>query len=100
MSRYYSFNDFMNDVIEEADKISESRSGCGLEELYHVKVKTYEAVRRLISKDWFVFIVVVVLLAGTDRIGAGNSRFSDDSGRVSGCGCSGCRFGCNDKTDV
>ena len=34
MSRYYSFNDFMNDVIEEADKISETRSGCGLEELY------------------------------------------------------------------
>lgn len=63
MSRYYSFNDFMNDVIEEADKISESRSGCGLEELYHVKVKTYEAVRRLISKDWFVFIAFVVLLA-------------------------------------
>lgn len=34
-----------------------------MEELYHVKMKTYEAVRLLISKDWFVFIAVVVLLA-------------------------------------
>jgi len=63
MSRYYSFNDFMNDVIEEADKVSKSRSGCGLEELYHVRVKTYEAIRALISKDWGIFIAVVVFLA-------------------------------------
>lgn len=63
MSRYYSFNDFMNDVLEEADKISVSRSGCGLEELYHVKMRTYEAIKQLIDKDWGVFIAVVVLLA-------------------------------------
>ena len=63
MSRYYSFNDFMNDVIEEANKISESRSGCGLEELYHVKLKTYKAIRMLISEGWGIFIAVVVLLA-------------------------------------
>lgn len=63
MSRYYSFNDFMNDVIEEANKISESGSGCGLEELYHVKLKTYKAIRMLISEGWGIFIAVVVLLA-------------------------------------
>ena len=62
MSRYYSFNDFMNDVLEKADEISRARKGYGLEELYSVKVQTYQAVKALISHDWFVFLAVVALL--------------------------------------
>lgn len=62
MSRYYSFNDFMDDVIEEADHISRDQRGYGLEELFNVKTRTVEAIRALISTDWSVFVAVVVLL--------------------------------------
>lgn len=62
MSRYYSYNDFMNDVIGEADRISNEKKGYGLEELYHVKINTINAITSLISKDWTVFAAVVILL--------------------------------------
>ena len=64
MSRYYSFNDFMNNVIEEANSISESKNGFGLEELYRVKVCTYEATKALVLREWKVFRAVVFLFGG------------------------------------
>uniref|UniRef100_UPI00405666DE hypothetical protein n=1 Tax=Agathobacter sp. TaxID=2021311 RepID=UPI00405666DE len=60
MSRYYSFNDYMNDVLEECDSICKVRHNCGLEDLYRVSRTTYRAVMQLIAKDWKVFIAVAV----------------------------------------
>lgn len=76
MSRYYSFNDFMNDVLEEADQISKMKSGCGLEELYGVKLVTFEAIQALLSSDWGVFMaVVIVVLTGPAGIALVIARF-------------------------
>ena len=72
MSRYYSFNDFMNDVIEEADHISKNKKGYGLEELYNVKIDTIVTMKKLILNDWRIFIGVIVFL-GTGSAALGIS---------------------------
>jgi hypothetical protein len=63
MSRYYSFNDFMKDVITEADGMTQQRYGRSLEECYKVSPKTLHMVCSLIDNGWWVFTAVVALLA-------------------------------------
>lgn len=63
MSRYYSFNDFMSDVINKADQISRQKDNCGLEQLFHVSLLTLTSTRNLVSYGWAVFIAVVALFA-------------------------------------
>lgn len=62
MNIYYSFNDFMNRVIEEADGIARQRHGRGLEELFEVSVDTFDTVKTLIDCGWYVFLAVAALL--------------------------------------
>ena len=61
MSRYYSYNDFMTDVVDTADRLACSRRGCGLEDLYRVSDKTFQNIRKLLTLDWKVFLAVVAL---------------------------------------
>lgn len=63
MSRYHSFNDFMTDVINEADSISRRKNNLGLEELFAASPVTFSAMLRLIDAGWFVFLAVVALFA-------------------------------------
>lgn len=63
MSAYYSFNDFMTKVINDADSICKEKHGVGLEKLFDASYSTYRAIISLIDKDWLVFLAVVALLA-------------------------------------
>lgn len=63
MSRYYSFNDFMNDVLELSNEYARQRNSCGLEDLYQVSSSTYTAILMLIGHGWGLFTWVVALLA-------------------------------------
>lgn len=62
MSRYYSFNDFMTDVIKEADTVCRRKDNMGLEDLYNVSFMTLLSTQNLISVGWYVFIAVVALI--------------------------------------
>lgn len=61
MSRYYSYNDFMTDVVDAADQLARSRKGCSLENLYQVSSKTIQGIRKLLTLDWKVFVAVTAL---------------------------------------
>jgi len=61
MSRYYSYNDFMTNVVDDADHLARSRKGCSLEDLYQVSSKTVQGIRKLLTLDWKVFIAVTAL---------------------------------------
>ena len=63
MNIYYSFNDFMNQVIKKADDISRQNHNRGLEELFDVSRATFDAVAKLIKAGWYVFMGVMVLMA-------------------------------------
>lgn len=63
MNIYYSFNDFMNQVIEKADALSRQNHNRGLEELFDVSRSTYESMEKLIGAGWYVFLAVAALLA-------------------------------------
>lgn len=64
MSRYYSFNDFMTDVINEADELALKRNDRHLEDLFRVSHSTTQAVISLIENGgWAVFIAVAALFA-------------------------------------
>lgn len=62
MNIYYSFNDFMNQVMKKADGIARQNHGCGLEELFDVSRNTFESSLKLIGAGWRVFLAVVALL--------------------------------------
>lgn len=63
MNIYYSFNDFMNRVIEKADRIAHQRDNCGIEELFKASSVTLHAIFMLINRGgWSVFLAVVALL--------------------------------------
>ena len=61
MSRYYSYNDFMTNVVDTADQLARSRKGCSLEDLYQVSSKTLQSLRKLLTLDWKVFLAVTAL---------------------------------------
>lgn len=61
MSRYYSYNDFMANVVDAADSLARSREGCSLENLYQVSSKTIQGIRKLLTLDWKAFVAVTAL---------------------------------------
>lgn len=61
MSRYYSYNDFMTDVVDTADNLARSRKGCSLENIYQVSSKTIQGIRKLLTLDWKAFLAVTAL---------------------------------------
>lgn len=61
MSRYYSYNDFMTNVVDTADQLAHSRKGCSLENLYQVSGKTIQGIRKLLTLDWKAFLAVTAL---------------------------------------
>lgn len=61
MSRYYSYNDFMTNVVDAADHLARSREGCSLENLYQVSSKTIQGIRKLLTLDWKAFVAVTAL---------------------------------------
>ena len=69
MSKYYSFNDFMDGVIERANQISLARNSRSLEDLFDVNHLTYESTRKLVSYGWAVFVAVVVFLLSMGPVG-------------------------------
>lgn len=69
MSKYYSFNDFMDGVIERANQISLAQKSRSLENLFDVNHLTYESTRKLVSYGWAVFVAVVVFLLGMGPVG-------------------------------
>lgn len=69
MSKYYSFNDFMDRVIERANQISLAQNSRSLEDLFDVNHLTYESTRKLVSYGWAVFVTVVVFLLSMGSVG-------------------------------
>lgn len=63
MSRYYSFNDFMNDVLDRANEVCQAQHQVSLEDYYKVSKQTMRTIRKLISSGWYVFAAVVALFA-------------------------------------
>ena len=63
MSQYYSYNDFMTKVLEEADSMTKRQYGVGLDDFFDVSSLTYNSTYDLISNGWSVFIAVVALFA-------------------------------------
>ena len=62
MNIYYSFNDFMNQVMKKADDIARQNHNRGLEELFDVSRNTFDSSVNLIDAGWHVFLAVVALL--------------------------------------
>ena len=62
MNIYYSFNDFMNQVIQKADDIARQNHNRGLEYLFAVSHDTLDTVTVLIGIGWYAFLAVVGLL--------------------------------------
>ena len=64
MSRYYSFNDYMNDVIREANSECQQLHHCQLHEYAEVSARTFEGMIRLIAKNWRFFAAVTGFIKG------------------------------------
>lgn len=62
MNIYYSFNDFMNQVVEKADALARKNHNRGLEELFDVSRATFDSSLKLINSGWRVFLAVAALL--------------------------------------
>ena len=58
---YYSFNDFMNRIIEKADELAHQNHNRVLAELFNVSLTTYEATTALIGKGWNNFLALANL---------------------------------------
>ena len=69
MSRYYSFNDYMNDVLMEADERCQQLKDCRLYEFVDVSAKTFEGAKKIIGRNWNHFYVLAEFLASNaDKI--------------------------------
>lgn len=62
MSRYYSFNDYMNDVITEADAACQQLKNCRLNEFAKVSERTFDGITKIINRNWNVFSAIVAFL--------------------------------------
>lgn len=62
MSKYNSFEDFMQSVINEADRKCRSRYGKSLTEAFHVAANTSTIVKAIIEKGWWVLVALVAIL--------------------------------------
>lgn len=63
MSKYNNFEDFMQSVVNDADRKCKSRHGKSLAEAYDVSAVITKMINALIGHGWWVFIGVVALLA-------------------------------------
>lgn len=76
MSKYNKFEDFMQSVVNEADRKCRSRYGKSLADAYDVSAVITKMVQALIEHGWWVFIGVVALLAlGPFAFGAASLAF-------------------------
>lgn len=62
MSKYNSFESFMQAVINESDRKCRSRHGQPLTEAFHVSVNTVTAITSIIGKGWWVLVALVSIL--------------------------------------
>lgn len=63
MSKYNSFEDFMQSVINEADRKCRSRYGKSLTEAFGVAANTSTIVKAIIEKGWWSPSLAVTMLA-------------------------------------
>lgn len=63
MSRYNKFEDFMQSVINEADRKCRIRRGESLTDAFSVHIKTAEIVKNIIDKGWWVLVALVGILS-------------------------------------
>lgn len=63
MSRYYSFNDYMNDVLMEADKRCQQLKSCRLYEFVDVSARTFEGATKIIRRNWNNYHALTEFLA-------------------------------------
>ena len=63
MSIYYSFNDFMTEVIDKADSISQQKNNCGLEDLFNVSLATLMSTKNILKIGWPAFFAVIALFS-------------------------------------
>lgn len=63
MSKYDRFEDFMQTVINEADRKCRSRHGQSLTEAFKVGTNTVTVIKAVINKGWWVLLALVALLA-------------------------------------
>ncbi len=62
MSKYNRFEDFMQSVINEADRKCRSRRGVSLADAYKVGYQTKDLTLAIIEKGWWVLVALCVLL--------------------------------------
>lgn len=76
MSKYNKFEDFMQSVINEADRKCKARFGESLADAYKVNMDTVIAILKIIDKGWWVFVALVaILILGPFGFGAALATF-------------------------
>lgn len=63
MSKYNKFEEFMQSVVNEADRKCHARYGKSLSDAYNVSAVITKMIQALIGHGWWVFIGVVAVLA-------------------------------------
>lgn len=63
MSKYNRFEDFIQTVINEADRKCRSRYGKSLTEAFKVGTNVLTVVKAVIDKGWWVLVALAALLA-------------------------------------
>lgn len=63
MSKYNRFEDFMQTVINEADRKCRIRRGVSLTEAFKVHVKTADLIKSIIDEGWWVLVALVGLFS-------------------------------------
>ncbi len=63
MSKYNRFEDFMQTVINEADRKCRLRRGESLTDAFKVHVKTADIIKDIIDKGWWVLVALVGILS-------------------------------------
>lgn len=63
MSRYNKFEDFMQTVINEADRKCRIRRGESLTDAFRVHIKTAQIIKAIIDSGWWVFAALVGILS-------------------------------------
>lgn len=63
MSKYNRFEDFIQTVINEADRKCRSRYGKSLTEAFNVGTNVLTVVKAVIDKGWWVLVALAALLA-------------------------------------
>lgn len=76
MSKYNKFEDFMQSVINEADRKCKVRFGKSLADAYDVNMTTVTSMLKIINSGWWVFVALVaILVLGPLGFGAALAAF-------------------------